>query len=106
MPWLLAITRFRINDALRKIYTNSRCEHVNIDDLTNILANVTETSSPNESLSELLKHVPEREQKILAMMHFEGYTAKETGRQLGMKESTVKVAAHRAMKKIREAFAT
>lgn len=50
----------------------------------------------------MLKDVPEREQKILTMMHVEGYTAKETGVRLGMKESAVKVAAHRAIKKLRE----
>ena len=32
------------------------------------------------------------------------FAAKETGAQLGMKESAVKVAAHRAVKKIREKF--
>ncbi len=106
MPWLLAITRFRINDALRKIYASPRCEHVDIGDLTDILVDVTETPSSNESLSELFKGVPEREQKILTMMHFEDYTAKETGQRLGMKESAVKVAAHRTMKKIRKAFGT
>ena len=35
------------------------------------------------------------------MMHVEGFTAKEVGMKLGMKESAVKVAAHRAIKKLR-----
>ena len=35
-------------------------------------------------------------------MNVEGYTAKEVGAKLGMKESAVKVAAHRAYKKLRE----
>jgi DNA-directed RNA polymerase specialized sigma24 family protein len=39
-------------------------------------------------------------------MHVEGYTAKEIGNQSGMNESAVKVAARRAIKKIRERFGT
>ena len=36
------------------------------------------------------------------MMYVEGFTARETGEKLEMNESAVKVAAHRALKKIRE----
>jgi len=104
MPWLLAIAKFRINDSLRKAYAGSRRECVNIDELAESLVGVTESHDGNESIEEILKDVPEREQRILTMMHVEGYTAKETGKYLGMKESAVKVAAHRAVKKIREAF--
>jgi DNA-directed RNA polymerase specialized sigma24 family protein len=40
------------------------------------------------------------------MMYVEGHTAKETGRRLAMNESAVKVAAHRAIKKIRDRLGT
>ncbi len=106
MPWLLAIAQFRINDALHKVYAGSRRECMNIDELTEVLADVTETASAKESIDAILKDVPEREQRILTMMHVEGYTAKETGQRLGMKETAVKVAAHRAVKKLRETFGT
>ncbi|MBU6339547.1 MAG: hypothetical protein KGQ36_06240, partial [Rickettsiales bacterium] len=33
-----------------------------------------------------------------------GYTAKEVGKEIGMNESAVKVAAHRAVKKIKQKF--
>jgi RNA polymerase sigma-70 factor, ECF subfamily len=104
MPWLLAIAQFRINDALRKAYAGSRREMVDIDELSEVLSDVTEPPPDNESITEILQNIPEREQRILTMMHVEGYTAKETGQHLGMKESAVKVAAHRAMKKIRDTF--
>lgn len=106
MPWLMAIAQFRINDALRKAYAGSGRISVNIDDLSEVLADVTEPQGGNESIDEILKNVPERERRILTMMHVEGYTAKEAGVHLGMKESAVKVAAHRAMKRIRETFGT
>lgn len=102
MPWIMAIASFRISDHLRKSYSQMRHKSVDIADYENLLAAVTETSSENESFSEMLHGVAEREKKILSMMHVEGYTAKQVGLHLGMGESAVKVAAHRAIKKIRE----
>ena len=54
----------------------------------------------------MLKDVPEHQKRILMLMHIEGYTAKEVGAQMDMNESAVKVAAHRAIKKIRKKFGT
>lgn len=106
MPWLASITSFRITDHLRKHYSQMRHQSVDIADYENILSDVTEDTSSNESVNELLSDVPEKHKKILTMMHVEGYTAKEIGKQMSMNESAVKVAAHRAIKKIREKFGT
>lgn len=102
MPWLASIASFRITDHLRKHYAQRRHQSVDIADFENILFDVTTEASDNESIDALLTEVPEKDKKILTMMHVEGYTAKEVGKQLGMNESAVKVAAHRAIKKIRE----
>lgn len=102
MPWVMAITSFRITDCLRKTYSEMRHSQVDIADVENMLESVTETTGNNESIQEMLNGVGQRERKILSLMHVEGYTAKEVGSQLGMGESAVKVAAHRAIKKIRE----
>lgn len=106
MPWLASIASFRTTDYLRQHYSQMRNQTVDIADLENVLTDVTEDSSDNESVDELLEAVPENHKRILTMMHVEGYTAKEVGAQLGMNESAVKVAAHRAIKKIRKKFAT
>lgn len=104
MPWLASIASFRITDHLRKHYSQMRHQSVDIADYENILSDVTEEVSDHESIDELLSDVPEKHKKILTLMHVEGYTAKEVGAQMGMNESAVKVAAHRAIKKIREKF--
>ena len=104
MPWVIAIARFRMTDHLRKHYTSRRHQTVDISTLENILTDVTDTGDDRESIDELLQDVPDRERKILTLMHVEGYTAKQVAAQLSMKESAVKVAAHRAVKKIREAM--
>jgi RNA polymerase sigma-70 factor, ECF subfamily len=102
MPWVMAITSFRVTDFLRKTYSEMRHQRVDIADYENVLEAVTETPGENESINEMLDGVGQRERKILSLMHVEGYTAKQVGSELGMKESAVKVAAHRAIKKIRE----
>lgn len=102
MPWVMAITSFRITDHLRKSYSEMRHRRVDIADYENVLEAVTITPGEHESMEEVLAGVPDRERKILSLMHMEGYTARQIGAQLGMEESAVKVAAHRAIKKIRE----
>jgi RNA polymerase sigma-70 factor (ECF subfamily) len=104
MPWLVSIANFRITDHLRKHYAQMRNLAVDIADYENILHDVTEEPSNYESIDELLEDVPDKHKRILTMMHVEGYTAKEVGKRLDMNESAVKVAAHRAIKKIREKF--
>ena len=102
MPWVIAITRFRVTDHLRKSYSEMRHHSVDIADYENMLEAVTETPGETESINEIFDGVGQRERNILSLMHVEGYTAKQVGSQLGMKESAVKVAAHRSIKKIRE----
>ncbi len=97
MPWLMAIARFRIIDHLRKHYAQMRHKTFDLDDWDD----VTEELSSDESIDELLGDVDAKHKEILTMMHVEGYTAKEVGAKIGMNESAVKVAAHRAIKKIR-----
>lgn len=102
LPWVAAIARFRLADYLRRHYAEARYPRTDIAELENSLsADVTEPAGASESISEAVLQLPERQQKILHLMHTEGYTAKEVGAQLGMKESAVKVAAHRAYKLLR-----
>lgn len=106
MPWLASIAKFRITDHLRKHYAQRQDKTVDIAELENILSDVTEGDAANESTDELLEGVPETQKRILTLMYVEGYTAKEVGTQMDMNESAVKVAAHRAIKKIRKKFGT
>lgn len=103
VPWVFAIARFRLTDHLRKHYAQRQHKQVDVDDVPEkLLSHVTEGAPRNEYLDKAIETLPERQQKILYLMHTEGYTAKEVGGQLGMNESAVKVAAHRAYKVIRK----
>ena len=55
-----------------------------------------------ESISGEIQKLPAKQAAILQLMHQEGYTAKEVAEKLGMNESAVKVAAHRAYKVLKQ----
>jgi RNA polymerase sigma-70 factor (ECF subfamily) len=102
-PWVYAIAHYRLQDFLRVHYSDwlrhaeelSGSEHDAADD-------VTETGISYESISGEVAKLPEKQAAILRLMHEEGYTAKEAAEKLGMSESAVKVAAHRAYKILRQ----
>ncbi len=102
-PWMYAIAKFRLQDYLRSHYADNLKHAVDIADLENDLSqDVTETGIRYESISGEIQKLPEKQAAILQLMHQEGYTAKEVATKLGMNESAVKVAAHRAYKVLRK----
>lgn len=104
MPWLMAITTFRINDYLRKYYAEMRHKISDIEEFSDILTDITIDPSGRELVSEMLAHTNEKQREILTLMYITGHTAKEIGKLINMNESAVKVAAHRAIKKIKQQF--
>jgi RNA polymerase sigma-70 factor (ECF subfamily) len=102
-PWIYAIARYRLQDYLRIHYADQLHQAVDILDLENNLhEDVTESVLSYESISGEIHQLPEKQAAILQLMHQEGYTAKEVAEKLGMNESAVKVAAHRAYKLLRQ----
>jgi RNA polymerase sigma-70 factor (ECF subfamily) len=102
-PWVFAIARFRMQDHFRAHYADQLHHAADLDDMQDFLhENVTETAFSYESISGEVEKLPEKQAIILRMMHQEGYTAKEVAEKIGMNESAVKVAAHRAYKILRE----
>lgn len=103
VPWLYAIARFRLADYLRAHYADQLRASAPLEDAENIAAEaVTETGLSYESIRKEVESLPGKQSKILELMHSEGYTAKEAAEKLGMNESAVKVAAHRAYKILRK----
>ena len=98
-PWAFAIAQFRLLDYLRTHYADRLRQAVELSEVENIISgNVTESTVTYESISGEIRKLPEKQATILQLMHQEGYTAKEVAEKTGMKESAVKVAAHRAYK--------
>jgi RNA polymerase sigma-70 factor (ECF subfamily) len=102
-PWAYAIAKFRLQDYLRSHYSDQLRHAVELSEVENNLSEpVTETDLTYESISGEIRKLPPKQAAILEMMHREGYTAKEVAVRIGMKESAVKVAAHRAYKLLRK----
>lgn len=101
-PWVYAIAKFRLQDYLRAHYADQLRHAEDYDELEESLPeHVTETAISYESISGEVEKLPGKQAEILRLMHQEGYTAKEVAARLGMNESAVKVAAHRAYKVLR-----
>lgn len=100
--WMFAIARHCLNEHLRKVYRRGRMPEINLDALAEEISagDVTETRDRREYLYRILKILPERQRKIVVMMKIEGLSAEETAAALKMSVSAVKVAAHRAYKKL------
>jgi RNA polymerase sigma-70 factor (ECF subfamily) len=102
-PWMYAIAKFRLQDHLRAHYADQLHHADDLDEMEEFLrSDVTEMVISYESISGEVEKLPEKQATILRLMHREGYTAKEVAEKIGMKESAVKVAAHRAYKVLRE----
>jgi RNA polymerase sigma-70 factor (ECF subfamily) len=102
-PWVYAIAKFRLQDHLRAHYADQLRHADDLSELEDYLhENVTESAISYESISREVKKLPKKQATIVQLMHQEGYTAKEVAEKLGMNESAVKVAAHRAYKILRQ----
>lgn len=101
-PWAYAIARFRLRDYLRAHYSDQLRHAVELSGVENSLHEpVTKSAMTYESISGEIRKLPQKQAAILKMMHQEGSTAKEVAKRIGMKESAVKVMAHRAYKILR-----
>lgn len=101
-PWAYAIAKFRLQDYLRAHYSDQLRHAIELSEVENNLPeHVTESAITYESISGEIQKLPQKQATILQMMHQDGYTAKEVAEKIGMKESAVKVAAHRAYKILR-----
>ena len=105
-PWLFAIARFRLQDFLRRLYRDKLRGAADIMDMADFFAApVTESGMGDEYIKATLSYLPKKQAMILELIHLESLTAEETGKRIGMSTTAVKVAAHRAYKKLREKLA-
>ena len=97
-PWLYAIARYKVVDAFR---ARGRRKIVPIDDFAEVLEAEAE-ADPTEAadMSKLIGMLDDRSADIVRRIGLQGETAAETGQALNMTEGAVRVALHRAFKKL------
>jgi len=94
-PWLFAIARNKLIDALRR---RGRRVFVNIEDFAEVLPGETpaETASASEVAAQL-QSLPARQRDVLQSIAVESASIKDTAAKLAMSEGAVRVALHRGL---------
>ena len=94
-PWLFAIARNKLIDALRR---RGKRVFVNIEDIAEILPG--EAAEETASASEVAAHLqmlPSRQRDVLQSIAVESASIKDTAAKFSMSEGAVRVALHRGL---------
>jgi len=97
-PWLYAIVRYKVVDALR---ARGRRVELPVEDFADVLP-AEEGPDPTErgDAERVIAALDLRAQRIVRAIGFDGCTIAEVGAELGMTEGAVRVALHRALRKL------
>ncbi|WP_160165006.1 sigma-70 family RNA polymerase sigma factor [Chrysiogenes arsenatis] len=98
--WMFAIASYKLADFLRDHYRHER-RQVNLDEAAAVAIPSDEMLfDDREQLIKILATLPEKQRTILQMLKLEGHSTREVARALGMSETAVKTAAHRALQEL------
>jgi RNA polymerase sigma factor (sigma-70 family) len=99
-PWLYAIARYKVVDAFR---ARGRRVHVPIEDFAEVLP-APQGADPTEQgdMLRMIARLDPRSAEIVRAIGIDGETAAEAGRRLEMTEGAVRVALHRALRRLSE----
>lgn len=96
-PWVNAIVRYKVVDALRRQKIRL---HEQIEDIAEAVAAPAEEEGAAGDVERLLVHLDARQQRIVRASSIEGRSMAEIAAELGMTGGAVRVALHRALKKL------
>lgn len=102
LPWLNAITRYKIIDAGRRL---RRDAHMRIDlseeDWSRMfIADDIDFERNRADVEKLISDLPRSEQAAVRAIGLEGASPEEAAERLGSSEGAVRVAFHRSLKKL------
>lgn len=96
-PWLAAISRNRLIDALRR--RGGRPAPLPLELVAETLASGPGLEAEQaQDLDRLLERLPQRQRAVVEAVSIQGHSAGEAARQLRMSEVAVRVTLHRALK--------
>jgi RNA polymerase sigma-70 factor (ECF subfamily) len=95
LPWIHAIARYKVVDALRR---RGRRSHVSIDDVAeNLLAEEPAPALATDTLERLVQSLPERQREVVRAVAIGGASIRQAAERFGMSEGAVRVALHRGL---------
>lgn len=101
-PWILAITRNKMIDEIRR---RGRRSEVPVDGLLDILEAPGQDDAINAyDARQVLDKLKGRSRDIVQAIAIDGHTARDVADRLGMTEVAVRVALHRSLKTLSETY--
>ncbi len=109
-PWLYAITRYRVVEAVRAFTSKESKEIYSgqdyLETFTDNTANSKEVNLEERDLIEKsLRKLPKKQRDAVRLVKLEGLSMAEAAVKMGMSVSAVKVNAHRAYKSLKTIMA-
>lgn len=104
IPWLNAITRYKIVDTARKLGRDARRHiHLTDEEWSNLCdQDVWQENSHPEDIERLVSQLSAGQQAVVQAICFQGDTPREAAHRLGMSEGAVRVAFHRSLKQLKK----
>ncbi len=102
-PWAMAIARYKTIDALRR---RGRAVHVDVDAYAEILPAPAGEDGESSDVERILAGLDPRDRAIVEGLSLHGKSAREVGDALKMSEGAVRVALHRALKRLSALYRT
>jgi RNA polymerase sigma-70 factor, ECF subfamily len=100
-PWLYAIARHKLIDALRQ---RGRRVEIEIGDLAETLAAPQSATVSDREIDRALETLTPGQRSVVAAVSVDGRSISETAQRLGMSETAVRVALHRGLTAIAKRF--
>lgn len=102
LPWLAAITRYKVIDALRRRQSERRVRiHLDDHEWLALIGNAcTSEIDDGEHVERMVATLPPVEQAVVRRIGIDGLSPREAATATGMKEGTVRVAFHRALARL------
>lgn len=103
LPWMYAISRYKIIDHARATRTSSKVIALEMDLATlELPAAEINSSGSNSDVEILLNSLPKKQREILELVKIKGLSIKEAALHTGCSDSDVKVTIHRAIKTLQK----
>jgi RNA polymerase sigma-70 factor (ECF subfamily) len=101
-PWVFAIARYKLVDGARRLGRARRLTAaVTVDEVADLIpAPKPERDMTGVDAIALIGSLPPRERGVVVALVFEGISVAEIARRLGIGESAVRVAFHRALSRL------
>ena len=100
-PWLYAIARYKLIDALRR---QRRHPQITIDAIAEAVAESQPESAMEWEIDRALDGLAPGQRSVVSALSVDGRSVGEAARALGMKEVAVRVAFHRGLRAIAARF--